>query len=72
MTRTYIKGRISKDKRRGFRRSITYKCHCSYCHDPHKKAHRKTEERNLIKSLMIEYAKNPVENFPNALLDLKI
>ena len=52
MSRTYVKGRISKDKRRGFRRSIAYKCHCSYCRDPHRKGHRKTEERNLIRSLM--------------------
>ena len=56
MTRTYVKGRISKDKRRGFKRSITNKCRCSYCYDPHRKGHRKTDERNLIKSLMKEYS----------------
>ena len=64
MTRTYVKGRISKDKRRGFRRSITYKCRCSYCYDPHRKGHRKTDEKNLIKSLMRVYSEKPYPEIP--------
>ena len=64
MTRTYVKGRISKDKRRGFKRSITNKCRCSYCYDPHRKGHRKTDERNLIKSLLKVFSEKPYPEIP--------
>ena len=57
MSRTYVKGRISKDKRRGFKRSgWKSHCQCSYCCvDSRNKGWKKTRERNEIKTIMFEY-----------------
>ena len=57
MSRTYVKGRISKDKRRGFRRNgWSSNCRCSYCCcNPRYKGWKKTKEKNEIKSIINEY-----------------
>lgn len=57
MSRTYVKGRISKDKRRGFRRITCYhKCQCFCCgYNGRRKGWKKTIERNTIKSILNEY-----------------
>ena len=57
MTRTYVKGRISRDKRREYRRDKShYKCHC--CNsgiNDRTKGWKKTEERNKILSIINGY-----------------
>ena len=54
MSRTYVKGRISKDKRRGFKRTKCF--HIGYCHccNSRRKSWRKLK-REDIKSLLNEY-----------------
>jgi len=53
MSRTYVKGRISKDKRRGFKRTKCF--HIGYCHCCNSRRMRKIKEREDIKSLLNEY-----------------
>ena len=57
MSRTYVKGRVSKDKRRGFKRNgWISKCQCSHCScSSQTKAWKKANERNEIKFMMDEY-----------------
>lgn len=55
MSRTYVKGRISKDKRRGFKRTKSFHiCYCYFCNS-RRKGLKKTKEREEIKSLLNEY-----------------
>jgi len=55
MSRTYVKGRISKDKRRGFKRTKSFHiCYCQVCNS-RRKGLKKTKEREDIKSLLSEY-----------------
>ncbi len=55
MSRTYVKGRISKDKRRGFKRTKCF--HIGYCHccNSRRKDLRKAKEREEIESILNEY-----------------
>ncbi|MHA1106057.1 MAG: hypothetical protein ACTSPN_10115 [Promethearchaeota archaeon] len=57
MTRTYVKGRASKDKRTGFKRNgWKSHCQCSYCNgSPREKGWKKTNERNEINLILKEY-----------------
>ena len=55
MSRTYVKGRISKDKRRGFKRTKCF--HIGYCHccNSRKKNLRNNKELDEINSILNEY-----------------
>ncbi len=57
MTRTYVKGRISKNKRTGYKRiTSSHKCKCFCCgYDAQRKGWKKTKERDDIKSILNEY-----------------
>ena len=57
MTKTYVKGRISKDKRTGYRRVTPHhNGHCIYWgYDGRRKSWKKNKERNEIESIFDEY-----------------
>ena len=58
MTRTFEKGRYTKDKRSGFKREgLHHECHCRLCRikKDRKKRLKKTRERNEIIAIFKEY-----------------
>jgi hypothetical protein len=58
MTRTFVKGRTSRNKKWGYKRvSSHYSCHGACCWNPRRKGWRKTAEKNELKAI-IEEQKN--------------